>query len=133
MRRWLFISIATYGVSLFLPAVHGGEHSLDGLVVLILGIFAEGCSAWYANLIYAASLAMLASKKYKPAIVFSLAAALVGLDTFRLESFQIDSAGYNVAVTSIGLAFYVWTLSFLLVALGAHIVSRRDTLETLEK
>lgn len=115
----LLASVLVYVVSLFLPAVHGGGTYLIGLTAGILGIFAVDSYAWYANMLYLLAILAFLLRSYRWAFWSAAAAALLGLDTFRLTHFQTDSAGYRVPVDHVGSAFYVWEAAFLILAMAA--------------
>lgn len=115
----LLASVLVYVASLFLPAVHGGGTYLVGLTIGILGFLTADSYAWYSNILYFFAILAFLFRRHKWAFSLSVAAALLGLDTFRLSQFQIDSAGYRVPVDHVGLAFYVWEAAFLILAMAA--------------
>ena len=125
-RFVLLCSLAAYLIALGLPALHGGAKSLSGLTLLLLGWFqAVGgeCFAWLANLLFFAGIALFFCKRYRATLIAALTASLVGLDTFRATRFSVDSAGYNTNIDHIGYAFYVWQLSFILLAITSALRS----------
>jgi hypothetical protein len=114
-----FLAIATYITSLFFPALLGGGTSLDGTTLLLFGwvqTLDGQCIAWLANPIFFAALAFYILKQFKFAAGLSFIAILVALDTFRATKFPPNEA-YEVAIDSVGLAFYVWMTSFILLLL----------------
>lgn len=116
----LLITLATYLVSLLLPALHGDGNQNMGLVLLLLGWFqmVDGqCMAWLANPIYAVGVLLFIRDKFKAAAILSLLSCLVGLDTFRAT--HLSSAVRDFPITSIGSAFFVWEISFVLLGLAS--------------
>ncbi len=118
-KYWLLVSIFFYAAALLLPALYGGGSSQVGWVVLLLGAFkipGAECLAWLANPLFFIAVFCFGFNKLRAAFSLSLCAAAIGLDTFRLSGFPLDAGGFNVPVTSVGPAFYVWMLSFLVLA-----------------
>ncbi|MGN8113845.1 hypothetical protein [Labrys sp. 22185] len=122
------LSFSFYAFALCLPAIHGHGSSLYGLFLLLLGWIKAmnlECEAWLANPIFAMSLIFFLAAEYKISALSAIVAALVGLDTFRLERFEIDEAGNWVPFERAGSAFYAWELSFVILAAGALYLWKR--------
>jgi hypothetical protein len=118
----LLISLVIYLISLFLPSLYGGGTYLGGLVLLCMGwaqIPDGQCFAWISNPIFASAVVCFLCKNFKPAGVFSLAASVVGLDTFRATVFSPDARGMDVQIEAVGSAFYLWQLSFIVLAVAS--------------
>ncbi|QDH71471.1 hypothetical protein FKV23_16270 [Lysobacter alkalisoli] len=115
----LLISFAVFIASLFLPALHGRGSSIDGLVLLFFGwtqAVDALCFAWLANLAIAAGAIFYLLRQFMVALWSSVIAMVIGLDTFRATVFPSDAGGMNVQIDAIGSAFYVWELSFAILA-----------------
>ncbi|MEH6417594.1 hypothetical protein [Pseudomonas sp. CGJS7] len=115
---WLIV-LAIYCASLFFAGLHGGGTSLDGWVLLMFGwvqAFDGRCFAWLANPAFGVALLLFISKRYRAAGILALVALAIGLDTFRVERFAYNEAGHTAEVDSVGLAFYLWEASFLMLA-----------------
>jgi hypothetical protein len=115
----LGVSVIFYVVSLFLPALHGGENAVAGWLLGMFGwaqILNAQCFAWLANPLYVAAVITSLLKRYRDSLHYSLAATFIAIDTFRATHFNPDESGRTIEVDGIGIAFYVWILSFLMVA-----------------
>lgn len=115
-------SLASYAVSLALPAVHGRGHSLDGFALLLLGWVQAPveCAAWLANLTFFSAVLLFLIRSYRASLCLAVGSVAIGFDTFRATRFSIDSGGFNIPIESIGAAFYVWQVSFILLAIASY-------------
>ncbi|CAD1797414.1 hypothetical protein CPBF426_40200 [Xanthomonas arboricola pv. juglandis] len=110
------LSALLYGVALCLPALHGGNDHLGGFVILLLGwmqVVDGQCVAWMSNPLFFLAWLCYLFKVDKVAAALLVAACLIGLDTFRATRFDKNEAGHQVMIDHVGIAFYVWELSFV--------------------
>lgn len=117
-------ALATYALSLVLPGFvtqSDDPSSANWLGYFILGIGWLGMFAsqfaWYANLLFLA--AAIAARFKGPAVGAGLAALAfaLGLQSFMFHDFPLDEGGARTAVVDhLANGFYVWELSFLLLA-----------------
>ncbi|KQQ70009.1 hypothetical protein ASF73_12955 [Xanthomonas sp. Leaf131] len=117
-----FLSAVVYLISLFLPALHGGGKQIVGLVLLLLGWLQTAdaqCFAWLANPLYLAAWGALLFKRFALSCSIALVACVVGLDTFRATVFSPDERGEDVLIDKVGIAFYVWELSFIIIVVAS--------------
>jgi hypothetical protein len=126
------LSVLVYVVSLFLPAVVyntglAGNPDLGYEILLQgwLGVF-QGIVAWYANCLFLFGLLYLYLRMYKLATYFSLFALALGLQSLFFSVKYLDESGVNTAtVDHLGPGFYLWMLSFALLAIGSAALYRR--------
>ncbi|WP_115051208.1 hypothetical protein [Xanthomonas arboricola] len=112
------LSALLYGVALCLPALHGGNDQLGGFVILLLGwmqVVDGQCVAWMSNPLFLLAWLCYLFKVDKVAAALLVAACLIGLDTFRATRFDKNEAGHQVMIDHVGIAFYVWELSFVVL------------------
>src|SRR5690606_24325109 len=116
----VLLSLAIFFASLFFPALHGEEKHLIGWVVGLLGFFSiPSTFAWLANLFYFAGCLCFFLESYRLSLILSIVGVFVGMDTFRLGRFPINEAGRDVVLDHVGLAFYLWEISFLVLAISS--------------
>ncbi|MCC4604526.1 hypothetical protein [Xanthomonas campestris] len=114
----LVLSALLYGIALCLPALHGGDTSVGGLVLLLFGwmqVIDGQCVAWMSNPLFLLAWPCHFLKLDKMAAALLMAACLIGLDTFRATRFDRNEAGHQVMIDHVGAAFYVWELSFVVL------------------
>ncbi len=114
----LLLSALLYGISLCLPALHGGNDQLGGFVILLLGwmqVLDGQCLAWMSNPLFLLAWLCYFLKADRMAAALLVAACLIGLDTFRATRFDKNEAGQQVMIDHVGAAFYVWELSFVVL------------------
>ena len=124
----LYISLAVYCISLFFRGIHvvGDGLGYDGWGILILGPFALNYSyAWLSNPIYFFAALLFFLKRYKWAFVLSLAAIIVGVDTFRMDTIISTHGIQDDRVESVGIGFYIWEFSFFLLAFSSFCKIKR--------
>ncbi|WP_372392582.1 hypothetical protein ACCQ05_00580 [Xanthomonas sp. NCPPB 3582] len=114
----LVLSALLYGIALCLPALHGGDTSVGGFVILLFGwmqVIDGQCVAWISNPLFLLAWLCYLLKVDKMAAALLVAACLIGLDTFRATRFDRNEAGHQVMIDHVGAAFYVWELSFVVL------------------
>jgi len=114
----LLASLGSYLWALTLPAIHSSDGYLIGGATLAFGwmqVVNLTSLAWLANPLYGLAIKYTWRNEHLVAAMLLALAALVGVDTFRLESYHDGTRSDLVAVQSVGIAFYVWQLSFLLL------------------
>jgi hypothetical protein len=129
-RRVVAASAGLFVLSLVLPALGyrgPGPVGSRGWVVLATGalgilILQVG---WFANLLWLAGAVQLWRRRWRPAALLALLAALVAADSFMLyrTGLPSDSGGHQPVVLLAG--FYVWWGSLWVLAVGAHLLRRR--------
>lgn len=111
-------SLGCYLWALTLPAIRDSESYLIGGATLAFGwmqVLSLTSLAWLANPLYALAIKYTWRKENLLAAILLALAVLIGADTFRLESYHDGTRSDPVAVQSVGIAFYIWQLSFLLL------------------
>jgi len=131
-------SIASYLVACATPALHlaGRENTLgeltpmSGFAGLFSGFFAlfGGQFAWLANPLGLLALILLLRRHDNASLLASLAALLMAQHTWVFVGTVIsgDEGGVKkYLVSSLGLGFYLWLVSFLLLAVASLVRERR--------
>ncbi len=124
-RVVLLLSIALFGWSLFLP-VYADKPDLPGYLAL-LGGWMVGLNdiptavSWLANVMYILAFVMILKRKNpKPraAFVYGILAVLLGAAVLGAGKAFV---GYSETVgkLSLGMAFYAWMGSFILMCVAA--------------
>jgi hypothetical protein len=126
---FLWASIACWWAACFLPALHlegrantlGEKTTMSGGAAFFwafFGMFA-GQYAWLANPLGIVSLSLSRFGRYRLALFVSVLGVLVAQQTWMLVGTEIDGDEGGVKkylVTSLGLGFYLWVLSFVIIA-----------------
>jgi hypothetical protein len=125
---------ACYVTSFFLPALYltgqantqGQQTNMVGLMAFINGFFAlfELQTAWLANPLALLALIFLLCRLYVPSLVISLVAVLIAQHTWVVvgDTISGDEGGVTkYLVTSLAPGFYLWSFSFLLLAVASLI------------
>src|SRR5262249_33628901 len=96
--------------------VAGVLHGYEILPMGVLGVFL-GIFAWFANLLMLAAVLLSAVGKPLAAMILSLAAILVGLQSYGLDAVPFNEASMAAdnlnVVDRLGLGFYLWKASLL--------------------
>ena len=126
-RKVIVCLLILYGVSLALPGVvfEGTKDTiLYGYKILFIGWggFFIGNFAWYANILFFATLASVSNKegKERDELITSIAAFLLGLTAFMFHSMPINEAGSDRIVKYLGPGYYVWMLTIALLAIYSY-------------
>jgi hypothetical protein len=141
LRMFLpFAALACYIAAFVLPALYltgqantdGRQTSMVGVMAFINGFFAlfNLQLAWLANPLAALALILLVCRVHLLSLAFSLAAVLVAQHTWVVVGSIIsgDEGGVTkYLVTSLGPGFYLWSFSFLLLAVVALVGRSRET------
>ena len=125
-RAVLALSVLSFGVSLFLPALlFGREKPLYGAQVLAWGWWGalSWDFAWYANIAYAVAVVSCARGRRKAAIAASAVALVLGLTSFLAREWWFNE-GNATPIAGLGPAFYVWLVSFCILLLGYFAMER---------
>ncbi len=87
-----------------------------------VGIFIPNF-AWFANIFWLAALLFSVAKKYKTSLVLFATGFIIGLQSFFPMSWPANEGGVgpDVVVQYLGLGFYVWELSFVLMAISCFL------------
>lgn len=73
------------------------------------------CVAWMSNPLFLLAWLGYLLKADRMAAALLVAACLIGLDTFRATRFDRNEAGHQVMIDHVGVAFYVWESSFVVL------------------
>ena len=129
--RWLTIvsSIILFIVSLLLPALLFQEvDPVTGDNLLVWGWWGLilGNPAWCANPLFLIALVVFSFKKYVFALIAGVVAFILGACSFFASEYYFNE-GSSTPIAGLGLAFYVWMLSFGVFIAGSlllFIISR---------
>lgn len=139
---WRFVLVGTclipYGVAYAVPALRfhllsGEDKIMRGYELAMLGALAllEFNVAWFANLLYLPSLALMLARLWRPAAVLAALAAVFGLHTLQLYGRTIDVSlnmghGNPMLLARLEPGFYFWMASFGLVVVVSLACWLRD-------
>jgi hypothetical protein len=101
-------------------ALNVAGRALSGTFVLAqgwMGVF-TGDLAWFANPLYVVALMLVMLKCYRATILIAAACAAIGLLSYGAEAWWF-AENKGTSIDSLGPAFKVWEISFLLLLLGA--------------
>jgi len=125
-------SIACWVVACFLPALNllgkantqGEQSTMVGVLAFIMAFFAmlEGQFAWLANPLWFVAMVLVAIGLNRAALIVSVLAILVAQQTWMVVGTEIngDEGGVKkYLVTSLGVGFWLWLFSFVLIAAGS--------------
>jgi hypothetical protein len=139
----LFISMGLFLIACASPALAFKRTSSDmevwpGFQVLMMGwlglLFKQ--IAWYANPVMVLSLIFLLCRRWLAATVIALAALALAANTLVLFSTELpaDEANVNkLRLEYLGPGFYSWVASIVAIIIGAIILRRRNSTNTIEK
>lgn len=129
----IYMALALYLSSLFLPAIilvqAAPGTGLNILEIGWLGIF-FGMFAWYANALVALAFIFAHIEDFKTALILLVGAILLGPQSFLLRLVPTSEANFGgcdldprllgttpcVPVDHLGVGFYLWMLSFMVLA-----------------
>jgi hypothetical protein len=125
----VFTSFGIYGLSLALPGINCAGAHVAGWKILAYGWFGAFALdfAWYANPLYLAAAVFLLAGWYRTARVLTWAAVLVACLAFFTKNWYFNES-YPSPITSLGIGFYVWLASFLVLLGGAETKNGDDHL-----
>lgn len=125
-RLLFFISLALYVVALFLPVYNG--HDFNGMMALGLGWLVGAndwatAVSWFANIFYFLAIIKFLkrkSPKAKSALVYGALSILIGLSVLAAgKAFVSKDSSASIQSFSLGLAFYAWMASFVVLCIAA--------------
>lgn len=113
------LALACFFSSLFLTAFITTGNDIRGFWVLVLGwvgllIFQF---AWFANPVNLLALLLL-NKHPFVALILSLIAVLIASQTFYFHEIPTELYDKKIYIKELGLGFYVWYLSQILILIG---------------
>jgi hypothetical protein len=128
-------SIICYAAACSTPALElsGKEHTyLFGVLALFYGplVVLIGQFAWFANPVWLIALLLVLAGRLRAGIVASLLAFVVATHAWALFGREIpgDEGGVTkYYLKSMQIGFYLWLLTFILLAAGAALAQRRAT------
>jgi hypothetical protein len=131
--RWITIvsSGILFVVSLFFPALLFQENDpVTGANLLVWGWWGLilGNPAWCANPLFLIALVVFSFKKYVFALIAGGIALVLGACSFFASEYYFNE-GSSTPISGLGLAFYIWMLSFGIFIVGSlvlFIVSRGE-------
>ena len=136
---WIVASVACWLVACFLPALHllgkantqGEQSTMVGLLAFIMAFFAmlEGQFAWLANPLWFTAMVLVLVRYNRAALIVSALAILVAQQTWMVVGTEIpgDEGGVKkYLVTSLGLGFWLWVFSFVVIAAVAAVRPQRQ-------
>lgn len=122
-------SCAVFAISLFVPCYYTPVYlTIDrvstpkpeyGIAVFLLGwieVFEQGYSAWLANPIWLLSLVLILRREKRWLSMTSVVIGLLlSLSFLRYEFVLVDEAGHQGPIIEIGIGYWLWVLSFVLL------------------
>jgi hypothetical protein len=136
-QKWLlWLSPAFFAAAMFLPAVVSSTETDPGYVLLMTGwVGILGFMfAWLANIFGPLAFIFAALKMYKTGLVLSAVAFVVALQSFAFDVIPSEGPGGGTEVDYLGIGFYMWELSFLLIFFYCFLKIRKsDILSALNQ
>jgi hypothetical protein len=113
-------------IALFSPIFVGSDYNgLSGLMLGWMGLLQfdpyQGLP-WIANIFYFFNL-FVPNVRNRNKILISLATISLGLFTIGITEILIDEGGQKASVT-VGVGFYLWIMSFMVLLVGQMIEGR---------
>ena len=109
-----------YLAALPTSALHFANHSpVKGITTLLWGWWGvlTGDIPWLANPLYFVALVLILLGCYKSGQLLCALALVLGVRSFYVEKWFFNEAE-GTPVTSLGLAFYLWMASFVILLIG---------------
>lgn len=123
----LVISIVLYSISFVLPALLLKESYFLGSYLFKMGwygIFVLNFS-WYANPIYYFSIIAYFQKNFTSARNKAFIALVFGSFSLITNDWYSGGNVLNI-IEGVGIGFYIWMLSFLIIFIGSLILRNKD-------
>jgi hypothetical protein len=124
-KQVILCSGATYILSLFLPALLFKSHEpVTGGNVIALGWWGALMHefAWFANPVYLYAILAYKTSATTFSKFASTTALVLGLTSFHAKEWWFNE-GSGTPITSLGLGYYVWMLSFCVLLAGSFITT----------
>jgi hypothetical protein len=133
VRTALVGAIALYVASLFLPTfcrTAGACNDWPGFSVLLIGWFEVLLArdvgpfvalAWLANPLFVAAVVTLSLGKYRPAMLWSLSALLLGVLFHFGTKVVANEGGVANAIIGYGSGYWLWVTSFAVLCIGCGV------------
>lgn len=117
---YVFISLLLYAVCLTQAAVYVGPsfRPAMGASLLLsgwLGVIIDGQFSWLANVFYL--VAIIKRKKPKSSLKFAVLALVMAIFLLK-KQIMVSEAPTYAGVTAYGLGYFLWVLSFMMLAVG---------------
>ena len=127
----ILVSGLCYVAALPMPALLFSAHApVRGITALLWGWWGvlSGDLPWFANPLYFLALGLLLFRFHKTAQVLSALALGLGIRSLYVPDWYFNEAG-GTPIAALGLAFYFWMGSFVLLLIGSAVVqwTRRQT------
>jgi hypothetical protein len=121
------LSMSLYVAALSLPAFIFKDGMLPGWYVLSFGWYGLLTLnvAWFANPVYMYSLSQMLRMRYRRAKWIALAATAISLQSWMADAWWFNE-GWGTPILALGNAYFVWTLSLLVLVAAAWLADRRD-------
>ncbi len=124
-NKLLTLAFILFIVSLFLPCIFYSPSQFDsnpspsyGLFLLglgWLGVF-DGIFAWYANLLVIFIIRGVSRNSLLKKVIMAIVTILLASSTFTITSMLANENGGRMSVDHLGIGFYFWFVSIILVA-----------------
>lgn len=119
------LSMGLFLASLFLPALLLETQALSGWHVLAFGWYGllTANVAWFANLAYVYALSQMLLMRHARAGWVALGGAIVSLQSWTAEAWWFNE-GSGTPIEALGSAYYVWTISLIILVSAAFLARR---------
>lgn len=136
-------SLLSYFVALSTPAIilkydeswanenlvwYGYNVLASGFLGILVGQF-----AWFSNIALVVVLMLINNGKYRAGMYWAAAGFILGLQSLQLHTFYRNEGGDEYIVDYLGIAFYFWETSFVLMALYCFYVSMNKSIVVIKK
>ncbi len=126
-RKLVLLSISLYIISLFLPCFYTNIGVTSSLVALMFGmfgvLFGGAGFSWLANPALIMAWASAGAKK-NYCLFYSLCATFFALIFLSFDKIPLDEGGGLKDITSLGIGYYLWTSSMLVMLIGSLLRKR---------
>ena len=130
----LAITLFIYLIACATPALEFNDPNdavYYGFRILIIGWLGAliGQFGWFANLFLLVSIFLLLFRRWIGALISSLLALVIALQTFMLFSQKVpanEAATRQLDLLSLKVGFYLWLASMICLGIGALILRNRE-------
>jgi cytochrome c-type biogenesis protein CcmH/NrfF len=126
-------SLVCYAAACVTPALEliGKEHThIFGGVAFLYGplVVLTGQFSWFANLLWLTAILLVLFGRFTGGLVLSVLALAVAAHAWALFGIEIpgdEASATTYSLKSLEIGFYLWLLSFVLLAIGSFMLRRK--------